>query len=258
MLFFIFLLLQTVEVTPTPATAPAAEKTWYEIFINLVPAISAVVTAIILIRTFTLTSRKQDDDLEKNEIKQSAELLEKLQKLHTEINLEREGYSKEKADFADRIREASEKAVNAVITLNNLERATRSIISHSKLPFWIANKEGKCEFVNYAWCELAGMTVEEATDDFGEGWEKILIDADAKKTMMVYESAIREEKPHGELNFTIVNQITQEKIKCVCYFSLATNRDGIYKILGVTIPIDIEPEIKPKLLLPQGNSNEKE
>ncbi len=50
---------------------------------------------------------------------------------------------------------------------NEADTVFHSLVSLSPIGIYMTDKEGKCTFVNNAWCRMAGLTAEEA---YGEGW----------------------------------------------------------------------------------------
>ena len=49
---------------------------------------------------------------------------------------------------------------------------------HSPIGFFRSDEAGNCKFVNYKWCEMTGLTAEEA---FGQGWARVLYPMDAHR-----------------------------------------------------------------------------
>jgi PAS domain S-box-containing protein len=68
------------------------------------------------------------------------------------------------------------------------ERLFRTLTNHAPVGIFLSTAEGDCEFVNPRWCELAGLSPEEAR---GKGWAEALHSEDRERVFREwYEAAL--------------------------------------------------------------------
>jgi two-component system cell cycle sensor histidine kinase/response regulator CckA len=68
------------------------------------------------------------------------------------------------------------------------EEIFRALTSHTSMGVFVSDAEGACVYVNDRWCELAGITGEEA---LGEGWARALHPDDADRVRFEWAEAAR-------------------------------------------------------------------
>ncbi len=71
-------------------------------------------------------------------------------------------------------------------TLRESEQRFRALASHAPVGIFMTNPQGDCVFVNACWCELAGMSPEQAT---GTGWTRALHPDDRERVATEWYSA---------------------------------------------------------------------
>ncbi len=76
----------------------------------------------------------------------------------------------------------------AEAALRESEERFRVLAEVSPVGIFSSDREGRCTFVNERWCELAGLTPEEAQ---GEGWTKALHPDDRARVAATWEVAVR-------------------------------------------------------------------
>lgn len=69
------------------------------------------------------------------------------------------------------------------------ERLFRTLAAHTPVGIFVSNATGGCEYVNPRWCELAGLTVEQA---LGDGWVVALHPDDADRVRAEWAEAAAE------------------------------------------------------------------
>lgn len=88
------------------------------------------------------------------------------------------------------------------------ERLFRTLTNHAPVGIFLTNADGDCEFVNPRWCELAGLSPEEAA---GRGWVRSLHPEDAERVFRewyeaaqarrAFESRYRFQTPQGRVSW---------------------------------------------------------
>ncbi len=76
----------------------------------------------------------------------------------------------------------------AAETLRTSERRFRALASHAPVGIFVTDAHGDCSFVNRTWCELAGMTPEQAA---GIGWTRALHPDDRERVAAEWYAAAR-------------------------------------------------------------------
>jgi diguanylate cyclase (GGDEF)-like protein/PAS domain S-box-containing protein len=70
--------------------------------------------------------------------------------------------------------------------LSSAEEIFRVLAAQTPVGVFVSSKDGKCEYVNGRWCDLAGLTAEEA---LGDGWARALHPEDAEPVMRAWAEA---------------------------------------------------------------------
>jgi PAS domain S-box-containing protein len=79
------------------------------------------------------------------------------------------------------------------------EARFRVLASHAPVGIFLTDTDGMCQFVNEMWCDLAGMTPEQA---YGRGWEKALHPDDLDRVIAEWYAAAHLRQPfHCEYRF---------------------------------------------------------
>ncbi|HEX2570435.1 MAG TPA: PAS domain S-box protein [Polyangia bacterium] len=94
------------------------------------------------------------------------------------------------------------------------ERLFRTLTNHAPVGIFLTNATGDCEFVNPRWCELAGLSPEEAA---GQGWVRSLHPEDAGRvfrewyeaaqTGRPFESRYRFQTPQGRVSWILGSSV---------------------------------------------------
>jgi PAS domain S-box-containing protein len=74
-------------------------------------------------------------------------------------------------------------------TLRASELRFRTLTSHAPVGIFLADREGRCLFVNERWCEMAGLSPEEA---LGQGWARALHPDDKERVFQEWQAAVEE------------------------------------------------------------------
>ncbi len=79
------------------------------------------------------------------------------------------------------------------------EQRFRTLTSHAPVGIFLTDREGNCLFVNERWCEMSGLSPEEAR---GQGWARALHPDDSERVFHEWSSATEEGRPFaGEYRF---------------------------------------------------------
>jgi len=70
--------------------------------------------------------------------------------------------------------------------LESSEEIFRALAAHTPVGIFVSNAEGKCVYVNTRWCELAGLTAEQA---LGDGWAGALHPDDEDRVRVEWANA---------------------------------------------------------------------
>jgi PAS domain S-box-containing protein len=73
--------------------------------------------------------------------------------------------------------------------LRSSEEIFQALAAHTPVGIFVSNAEGKCVYVNERWCELAGLTAEQA---LGEGWAEALHPEDEERVRGEWAEASEE------------------------------------------------------------------
>lgn len=89
--------------------------------------------------------------------------------------------------------------IQAQEALRKSEKLFRTLTTHAPVGIFLTDINGDCEFVNDKWCEIAGMTSEEAR---GKGWERALYPGDKDRVSQEwYDAAINKRVFESEYRF---------------------------------------------------------
>ncbi|MEI8105896.1 MAG: PAS domain S-box protein [Actinomycetes bacterium] len=69
------------------------------------------------------------------------------------------------------------------------EEIFRALAAHTPVGIFVSNPAGSCEYVNRRWCDLSGLTPEQA---LGEGWRSALHPEDAERIAAAWAAAASE------------------------------------------------------------------
>jgi len=72
------------------------------------------------------------------------------------------------------------------------EQRFRTLTSHAPVGIFLTDRQGDCLWVNERWCEMAGLSLEEAR---GEGWTRALHPDDRERVFDEWYTAIRAARP---------------------------------------------------------------
>jgi PAS domain S-box-containing protein len=83
--------------------------------------------------------------------------------------------------------------------LRSSEQRFRTLTTHAPVGIFLTDREGKCLFVNARWCEMAGLSPEEAQ---GQGWAGALHPDDRDRVFLEWDAAVQAGIPFaGEYRF---------------------------------------------------------
>jgi len=121
------------------------------------------------------------------------------------------------------------------IKLDRTNRAMRRLLVKMEVPYWECDSEGKLAYVNGAWLQLFGISNEQA---MSEGWLAAIPEEDRESLLSEWNSRVIDQS-EGTIEFFVINQITNEKIKLKSVYAMIFDDDyNITKIIGVSIRMD--------------------
>jgi diguanylate cyclase (GGDEF)-like protein/PAS domain S-box-containing protein len=71
------------------------------------------------------------------------------------------------------------------------EGLLRALTEHTPVGVFLSDTNGACKFVNHRWCELTGLTVDQA---LGDGWATALHPDDRERVQLEWSAAAEEER----------------------------------------------------------------
>ncbi|MFZ1639835.1 MAG: EAL domain-containing protein [Candidatus Contendobacter sp.] len=102
-----------------------------------------------------------------------------LETLNTEFN-NRQGW-------ANSLEMEIERQRKAVDSLRDSERRFRTLTEQLPVGIFLTNAQGECRYVNDRWCQLAGLTAEQAA---GSGWTSALHPEDRDPVLLAWRQAV--------------------------------------------------------------------
>ena len=119
------------------------------------------------------------------------------------------------------------------LQLQESETKFRTLTTHSPTGVYLTDAEGKCIYANDKWCEMAGLTAEEA---LGDGWAKGLYSEDREHIAELWQQMIRNNS-HWGTEYRFQNQ--EGKIIWVYGYAAAINNKNGDTIGYVGSNVDI-------------------
>lgn len=86
--------------------------------------------------------------------------------------------------------------------LRQAEDRYRKLTTYAPVGIFFSDTEGRCEFVNDAWCEITGASAEEA---MGDGWANFVYPQDRQRVIAEWEDAARNRR-NAKSEFRFLNK----------------------------------------------------
>ncbi len=102
-----------------------------------------------------------------------------LETLNTEFN--------NRQEWANSLEMEIERQRKAVDSLRDSERRFRILTEQLPVGIFLTNAQGECRYVNDRWCQLAGLTAEQAA---GSGWTSALHPEDRDPVLLAWRQAV--------------------------------------------------------------------
>ncbi|HVU85841.1 MAG TPA: PAS domain S-box protein [Pirellulales bacterium] len=115
--------------------------------------------------------------------------------------------------------------------LRQAEERFRKLTTYAPVGIFFSDAEGRCQFVNDAWCEIAGGSADEA---MGDGWTKFLHPHDRERVVAEWADAARNHR-NATSEFRFLNKTTGVRWVAASVLALFDDAESVTGFVGTIV-----------------------